>query len=193
VEYDHPLKQARAHFRFYEELNEHLPSEQRKQTFSISFSPPSTVEALTQALGVPLAEVDLVLVNGESVGSDILVADGDRVSVYPVFEALDISSLVKLRSRPLRSVRFEVDEDLLRLGHELRRLGFDTCCTGDGHQGGPRGADRPGRVLLTRDPARLRRPGVTHGLLIRPSDPSEQLDEVVRRLDLQGHDIGKRP
>jgi len=193
VEYDRSLTKARANFRFYEELNEHLPVERRKRTFSTSFRPPSTVEALIQALGVPPAEVDLILVNGESVGAAHLVSDGDRVSVYPMFESFDISPLVKLRNQPLRRVRFAVDEDLLRLGHELRRLGFDTWFPGQERASVAEAADQRGRVLLTRDPAELQRPGVTHGLLVREPEPAKQLDEVVRRLDLAGHDVGREP
>ena len=37
---------------------------------------------MIESLGVPHAEVDLILVNGESVGFDYIVQDGDRVSVY---------------------------------------------------------------------------------------------------------------
>ncbi|ROM94606.1 hypothetical protein BK658_18865 [Pseudomonas brassicacearum] len=39
-------------------------------------------------------EVELVQLNGKSVGFERVIFDGDRLAVYPKFEALDISSLL---------------------------------------------------------------------------------------------------
>jgi hypothetical protein len=50
---------------------------------------------MIESLGVPHTEVELLLVNGESVGFDRLLGDGDRVAVYPKFEALDIAPLLR--------------------------------------------------------------------------------------------------
>ena len=52
-------------------------------------------------MGVPSDEVDLVLVNGESVPFDHIIGEGDRISIYPIFESLDISSVTRLRDKPL--------------------------------------------------------------------------------------------
>lgn len=70
--------------------------------------------------------VELLLVNGESVGFDRLLADGDRVAVYPKFERLDIRSLLKVREQPLRALRFIADAHLGGLARLLRMAGFDT-------------------------------------------------------------------
>jgi hypothetical protein len=73
--------------------------------------------------GVPHTEVDLILVNGRSVGFDHRLEDGDRVSVYPVFEALDVTPVVRLRPRPLREPRFVLDElALLAAESNIRQL-----------------------------------------------------------------------
>ena len=56
-------------------------------------------------------------------GQRKFLADGDRVSVYPMFEAMDVASLVRLRESPLRRVRFLVDAHLGRLARYLRLLG----------------------------------------------------------------------
>ena len=53
------------------------------------------------------------------------IQDGDKISVYPVFESIDIPSLVRLRPVPLREVRFIADVHLGRLAAYLR-MGFDT-------------------------------------------------------------------
>jgi len=177
---------SEAEFRFYEELNDHLPTGRRKRSFAHQFSDRTPVAELIRALGVPLFEVELILVNGESVGGDHLVSDGDRISVYPVFEAFDVTPLVKLRPGPLRRIRFEVDADLSSLGRLLHRLGFDTASSGDTRESGAHTTSREGRILLTRKASRLQENGVTHGLLIRASDPQEQLNEVMERLHLIG-------
>ena len=175
---------SEAEFRFYEELNDHLPSGKRKRSFVHQFGGRTPVAELIRALGVPLLEVELILVNGDSVGGNYLVSDGDRVSVYPVFEAFDITPLLNLRSGPLRRIRFVVDADLSELGQLLQRQGFDTVSFGDIQDAGADTESREARIVLTRNISRLEEHGVTHGLLIRASDPQEQLDEVMQRLHL---------
>ena len=54
------------------------------------------------------------------------IQDGDKISVYLVFESIDIPSLVRLRPVPLREVRFIADVHLGRLAAYLRIVGFDT-------------------------------------------------------------------
>ena len=80
---------------------------------------------------MPHTEIDLILVDGESVGFNYQLRGGERVSVYPVFESLDITPLVHLRSKPLRKTRFVVDVHLGKLAHKLRLLGFDTLFRND--------------------------------------------------------------
>ena len=89
-------------FRFYEELNDHLPKETRKKEIHFRFSKLTTIKRAIESLHVPPAEVDLILVNGRSVGLDYLLEGGDRVSVYPIFERFDISRITKVRERPLK-------------------------------------------------------------------------------------------
>ena len=55
------------------------------------------------------------VVNGISVDWSRRLEDGDEVSVYPVFEAVDISPIVRLRPEPLRETRFFLDVHLGRL------------------------------------------------------------------------------
>jgi hypothetical protein len=90
-----------AYFRLYEELNDYLPAERKKRTFRLSPKGATTIEKAITSLGVPPEEVDLVLVNGESVPFNHIICEGDRISVYPIFESLDISSVTRLRDKPL--------------------------------------------------------------------------------------------
>ncbi len=172
--------------RFYEELNDFLRKDRRKRDIDFSFDGRRSVKDLIESFGVPHVEVDLVLVNGESVGFDYIVADGDRISVYPVFESLDIRKVTRLRPEPLRDARFVLDVHLRKLAHRLRLLGFDAVF--DERLDDPALADissRENRILLTRDRGLLKRRIVTRGLIVRSTDPALQAREVLDRLDLR--------
>ena len=93
------------YLRFYEELNDFLPVEKHKQEFTVLIEKPRSVKWLIESLGVPNTEVDLILVNGESVPFTYWLENGDRISVYPIFETFDVSSVTKLRERPLRELK----------------------------------------------------------------------------------------
>jgi hypothetical protein len=92
-------------FRFYEELNDYLPEKARKRELCFDLKEPTTVGEAIAALGIPSGEVDLILVNGESVGFEHRLRDGDRVSVYPIFERFDISGVTQVREKPLIKLR----------------------------------------------------------------------------------------
>jgi hypothetical protein len=44
-----------------------------------------------ESFGIPHTEIDLILVNGNSAPFSQAIHPGDRLSVYPVFEAFEIS------------------------------------------------------------------------------------------------------
>lgn len=172
-------------FRFYEELNDFLPPECRKVSFTHSFNGRASVKDMIEALGVPHTEVDVILVNGVSVDFSHIVQDGDRISVYPMFESFDVTPLVRLRPRPLRTPKFVADVHLGRLARDLRLLGldtrYDTTCSDDELT---EISVNERRILLTRDRQLLKRRAVTHGYCIRGTHPLEQAREVVKRFDL---------
>ena len=170
--------------RFYEELNDFLESKRRKVRSEITFELPRSVKDLIESLGVPHVEVDLILVNGESCRFDRIVSNGDDVSVYPVFESLNIGGVGRLRPRPLRVTRFVLDIHLGALTRRIRLVGFDAkdSIVDDGELA--LCSSREERILLTRDLGLLKRGIVTRGLAIRASDPDEQLFELLDRLNL---------
>lgn len=170
---------------FYEELNDFLPPERRKRPFELHFARRSSIKDMIESLGVPHPEIELILVNGRSVGFDHIVADGDRVSVYPVFERLDVSPLIRLRPAPLRTPRFVADANLGRLARYLRLLGFD-CLYDNGYADADvaRISAEQQRIVLTRDRRLLKRRIITHGLFVRAEAPREQVREILERLDL---------
>ena len=77
-----------ANFRFYAELNDFLLPERCFTEFVYGFLDVATVKDRIESFGVPHTEVDLILVNGQSVDFAYRVQDGDRISVYPVFEEI---------------------------------------------------------------------------------------------------------
>ena len=176
---------ATATFRFYEELNDFLAPERRKREFAAPCARAATAKHMIEALGVPHTEVELILVNGESVGFDHVLRDGDRVAVYPKFEAVDITPLLRVREHPLRSLRFVADAHLGGLAHLLRMTGFDTLYDNHFRDDAIEAiAAREGRIVLTRDRELLKRRWITHGCYVRALRPAEQLREVFARLDL---------
>ena len=140
---------------------------------------------MIEALGVPHTEVELVLVNGVSVGFDRLLVNGDRVSIYPRFETFDVTPLLRVRDTPLRVTRFIADAHLGGLARLLRLTGFDTLY--DNHYDDAEIvfiAAREGRIVLTRDRELLKRRELTHGCFVHAIKPELQAMEIFQRLDL---------
>jgi len=177
----------KAFLRFYAELNDFLAPERRGRAVEYRFYVSPSVKDAIEALGVPHTEVDLVLVNGASVDFTHQLKDGDRVSIYPMFESLDISPVLKVRPKPLREPRFVADTHLGRLAAYLRMLGFDTLYLKSSTDAElARISKDEHRILLTRDRGLLKRAAVTHGCYVRQTEPRLQLREVVERFDLAG-------
>jgi len=181
------VTQARATFRFYAELNDFVAPARRSGPFECDVPPAASAKHMIEALGVPHTEVELVLVNGETVGFEHPLRDGDRVSVYPQFEAFDVSPLLRVREHALRETRFVADAHLGGLARLLRLLGFDTlfdnAFVDDAIE---RLSAAEHRIVLTRDRDLLKRRAITHGCYVRAMRNGEQLREVMDRLDLAG-------
>jgi len=174
-----------ATFRFYEELNDFLAPARRKQAFSVPCAEAATTKHMIEALGVPHTEVELILVNGESADFGRILQDGDRVAVYPRFEAMDVTPLLRVRDYPLREPRFVADAHLGGLARMLRMLGFDTLYDNHFHDDTIVAiCEQDGRIVLTRDRELLKRRAVTHGCYVHALKPETQLKEIVERLDL---------
>jgi uncharacterized protein len=174
--------------RFYAELNDHLPPESRFQTLERRFDAPGSVKDLIESFGVPHIEVELVVVNGVSVDLSYVVRDGDRAAVYPMFEAVDVTPVLRVRPAPLRDPRFVLDVHLGKLAAYLRMLGFDTFyrnCFDDADLVRVSVAER--RILLTRDRGLLKHGALTHGYWVRETDSRRQLAEILRHFELKTH------
>jgi len=172
-------------FRFYEELNDYLPEELRKVWFECRFENETSVGEKIQSLGIPLDEIDLILVNQQSKGFDYLLQDGDRISVYPVFERFDVSEISQLREKPLRNPKFICDVHLGRLCKYLRMLGWDTLYS---NRYTPEEmitiSRQEKRIILSRNYKLIRDREVTHSYWIRSANPLEQAKDLIGKLDL---------
>ena len=172
-------------FRFYADLNDFLPPPRRQATLVCELKARASVKDLIEAHGVPHPEVDLVVVNGRPVDLSYVVSPGDRVSVFPAFAALDTPVDARLLPAAPREHRFVADAHLGRLAAYLRLLGFDTLYRNDyddAELANLASLDR--RILLTRDRDLLKRAVVTHGYFVRATDPRQQVEEILDRLDL---------
>lgn len=177
---------ASAEFRFYEELNDFLAPELRRTAFAVAIDRARSVKDAIESLGVPHTEVDLVLVDGASVGFGHVLRGGERVAVYPVFERLDIAPLVHLRPRPLREPRFVADTHLGKLARHLRIAGFDCLWENDyGDEEIVACSVAQQRIVLTRDLGILKRQAVERGHYVRATESGAQLREVVRAFQLE--------
>ena len=176
---------SRASFRFYAELNDHLPPERQYKSLERCFWVPGTVKDMIESFGVPHTEVELILANGTSCDFSYVVRDGDRIAVYPVFESFDVTPELRVRPRVLRDPRFVLDAHLGRLAGYLRMLGFDALYRNsfsDAELAAISSEEQ--RILLTRDRGLLKHGAVTHGYWLRQTGGRRQLAEVVARFDL---------
>jgi uncharacterized protein with PIN domain len=172
--------------RFYEELNDLLPEEKKKKRFTHHFIARTSVKDLIESLGVPHTEIDLILVNGKSVGFKYKINYGDDISVYPVFESFDITEVQHLRPKPLRKPKFIADVHLGRLTRYLRMMGVDVLYKNDFNDDEiVRISIKERRAILTKDRGILKRNEVTHSYWIRTIKVEEQMEEVLKRFDLQ--------
>ncbi len=161
-----------ARFDFASDLQPLLKRGLRDQPVEMRFQGPQSVKHLIESLGIPHTEVGPLRANGERIGLDYIVQDGDRIEVRAVAPAADNTT----------ESRFVLDGHLGRLASHLRMLGLD-CLYQNGYE------DKElvcisvedGRILLTRDRLLLMHKVISQGYLLRSLNSTEQLYEVVQR------------
>jgi len=145
-----------------------------------------SIKDMIEALGVPHTEVDLILVHGNSVDFTYILQDKDRVSVYPVFESLNISDVTHLRKIPLRRSKFIADINLGNIVKYMRALGLDLFYDAllSPHEI-IEISKRENRIILTKSRNLLKFKEVTHGIFIRPGTTIEQIRRIIDYLDIK--------
>ena len=143
----------------------------------------TSIKDVIESCGVPHPEVDLILVDEQTVGFDHTLANDTKVEVFAV-ENRDTNRTEK-RLQTVGITRFVADGHLGGLMRNLRLLGFDVAYD--------QNADdrqllevmaRENRALLTRDRRLLMHAIVQHGYCPRSQNADEQTIEVIRRFDL---------
>ena len=177
------ISNSKALFRFHDELNDFLPGHYKNLQIQYHFDGKPSIKDSIEAIGVPHTEVDLIVVNRNSVDFDYHLQDGDEALVYPVFNDVGISNKVKLKEKP--EPVFIVDVNLGTLVKLLRMCGFDAIYSNKytDHDIAEL-ANGEKRIVLTRDRRLLKHGTITHGYWVRSTDPDQQIYEVIRRFDL---------
>jgi hypothetical protein len=175
-----------ATFRFYEELNDFFPEPLRKRDVAFFFDKETTVGVALEAFGIPRQAVELILVNSETKDFGCIIAHGDRVAVYPMFESIDVGPLLRVRKKAQRMTRFAVDPDLRPLAQALKCRGADVCFSP--FLSRPQLSDiarSEKRILLTRHAGWIEAEGLTHAILVRGDDMEREAGRILRLLDLE--------
>ncbi len=177
-----------AYFTFHGALNYFLPRSQRHTTIAHPFDWRASVKDMLESLGPPHPEVALIVVNGISVNFDYIVQPGDKIALYPDFDAVDLSPKIALVPPYSGRMRFILDTHLGRLEAYLRMMGFDTLYRNDYDDDElARISDEEKRILLTRDIGLLKRGRVMYGYFVRNTESRARLLEINQRYRLVDH------
>jgi uncharacterized protein len=168
---------------FHGDLDVFLGSKASDAVIERRLAEKTSIKDIIESCGVPHPEVDLILVDEQTVGFDHTLASDTKVEVFPV-QHRD-TDCTKKRLQMIGITRFVSDGHLGRLTRNLRLFGFDVAYR--------QNADdrqlldvmvRENRALLTRDRRLLMHGIVQHGYWPRSQNADEQTIEVIRRFDL---------
>ena len=169
-------------------MNDFLTPVCGKRDFKSEFKGRESVKDKIEALGVPHTEVDLILVNGRSVGFDYIIEDSDYISVYPVIEPpLTMPNITHLRRLPTGNSRFIADINIHDIVKTMRALGLDVF--EDPIFSPEEIVDisiNEKRIVLSTSRKLLKRKRVVHGIFIRHGDREAQVQKIVDSLSLKG-------
>ena len=176
------MKPFKVRLRFHGDLSVFLGSE-AGDVIERPLAEKTSIKDVIESCGVPHPEVDLILVDEQTVGFDHTLTTDTTVEVFPVRNRG--TNRTEKRLQTVGITRFVADGHLGGLTRNLRLLGFDVAY--------PKNADdrelldvmaRENRALLTRDRHLLMHGIVQHGYCPRSQNADEQTIEVVRRFDL---------
>lgn len=145
----------------------------------------ASVKDMVESFGLPHTEVGRLQVDGSEVAFDFVVEKPCQLDIWPLIAPWDVKSPCLLRPHPLAALRFLVDINVSKLGRLLRMAGFDAASHphwNDAELAACAAAEQ--RLLLSKDHGLLMRKQVEFGHLVRASDPTMQLHEVLTLLNL---------
>jgi uncharacterized protein with PIN domain len=177
------VKPFKVRLRFHGDLIVFLRSRADDAVIERPLAEKTSIKDIIESCGVPHPEVDLILVDEQTVGFSHTLATDTKVEVFPV--EIRGTDRTEKRLQTIGIARFVADGHLGGLTRNLRLLGFDVAY--------PKNADdrellkvmaRENRALLTRDRRLLMHGIVQHGYCPRSQNADEQTIEVVHRFDL---------
>jgi len=177
------VKPFKVRLRFHGDLSVFLGSKAGDAVIERRLAEKTSIKDVIESCGVPHPEVDLILVDEQTVGFDHTLVNDTKVEVFSVENRCTDRTDKQLQTVGI--VRFVADGHLGSLTRNLRLLGFDVAYR--------QNADdrqlldvmvRENRALLTRDRRLLMHAIVQHGYWPRSQNADEQTIEVVRRFDL---------
>ena len=177
------MKPFKVRLRFHGDLSVFLGSKAGDAIIERRLAEKTSIKDVIESCGVPHPEVDLILVDEQTVGLNHSLADDTKVDVFPIENRGTDRTDKHLQIVGI--TRFVADGHLGSLTRNLRLLGFDVAYR--------QNADdrqllevmvRENRALLTRDRRLLMHAIVQHGYWPRSQNADEQTIEVVRRFDL---------
>ncbi len=80
-------------FRFYGELNDHLPASRRQREFRIKLIGDFTLQEILELFNIPCYTVALILADGHPVDLTYKPRVNQRISLFPEFHSIDISPM----------------------------------------------------------------------------------------------------
>jgi len=177
------VKPFKVRLRFHGDLSVFLGSKSGNAVIERGLAEKTSIKDVIESCGVPHPEVDLILVDEQTVGFDHTLANDTNVEVFPVENRNTYRTDKSLQSVGIAS--FVADVHLGGLTRNLRLLGFDVAYrqNADDHQL-LEVMVRENRALLTRDRRLLMHAIVQHGYWPRSQNADEQTIEVVGRFDL---------
>lgn len=187
------MRRYRVELCFSERLKELVRSPAGRSTRMVDFSGRRSIKDLIESMGIPHGEVGfMVRLEDHPIDFNYILRDGDRITLWErIPKQWRESGFSSLRPDPPRPLRFLADVHLGTLARRLRLLGFDTRYRNvSTDRRLAEISQKEQRVLLSRDRGLLMRRQVSHGVLVRGTDPDAQLQGLVVRMGLAG---GIRP
>ena len=166
------VPQRTAWVRVDRELDLFLALSRRGRPIDVGLDGTSSLGHVVEALGVPLPEVGLLLVNGIPQPPAYRPRAEDGVQVRAVSRPQPL---------PMHPPRFLLDVHLGTLARRLRLLGLDVAYRNDADDELVTQAAGENRLLLTRDRGLLRRRALAHGAYVRGAGTDAQLRDVLDR------------
>jgi len=178
------VKPFTVRLRFHGDLNIFLGSKASGEAvIERQLTEKTSIKDVIESCGIPHPEVDMILVDEQSVDFDHTLTNDAKVEVFSVEN--HGTDRAEKRLQTIGSSMFIADGHLGALARNLRLLGFDVAYDQDANDRELLEVmTRQKRALLTRDRRLLMHAIVQHGYYPRSQNPDEQTIEVIRRFDL---------